>query len=201
MSHVAVTLETEHQAIDLALPMNVPSRVLAAALAQSLNLSHSRGQHYILSIKTDQGLRRIPPNASLGDMAIVHGMYMVLTEGSQQEEPLIETGAGLRAENGTFFPLKSKATLIGRNDPKSGIFVDIDLTSLVSNPKIISRRHAQIEQEGDRFYITDLGSTNGTKLNDERLTPREKKPLWDGDVLEFGKNGARLIFQGGKSKC
>jgi len=93
-----------------------------------------------------------------------------------------------------------KETLIGRNDPKSGIFVEIDLTSLAAEPKVISRKHAQIEQEGDRFYLEDVGSTNGTKLNGQRLPPREKKPVWDGDVIEFGKNGVQLVFLGGKKK-
>lgn len=199
MSHVAVTLETGRNTLDLALPMDVPSRVLAAALAESLQLPTSRGRNYLLSVKSDQGLRRIPPNASLGDMTILHGARLVLLEDSRQEAA-IETGAGLRAENGAFFPLKSKLTLIGRSDPRSGIFVEIDLTSLAPDPKVISRRHAQIEQEGDRFYITDLGSTNGTKLNGERLTPHQKKPLWEGDVLEFGKHGVQLVLQGGKKK-
>lgn len=39
----------------------------------------------------------------------------------------------------------------------------------------ISRRHAQIEQEGDRFFLVDLDSVNGTKLNGQRILPREKK--------------------------
>ena len=200
MPHVAVTLETNHQPLDLALPTDVPSRVLAAALAETLKFPTGQGQNYMLSVKTEQGLRRIPPNATLGDMAILHGMRLALLESGQRETPLIETGAGLRAEDGTFFPLKSKVTLIGRSDRKSGIFVEIDLSSLASDPKVLSRRHAQIEQEGDRFYITDLGSTNGTKLNGERLTPHRKYPLWEGDVLEFGRHGVRLTLQGGKKE-
>lgn len=200
MSHVAVTLETERHTLDLALPMDVPSHLLASALADALKLPKSRERNYILSVKTEQGLRRISPHANLGDVGILHGTRLVLTEDSQQQAPLLETDAVLRAENGAFFPLRSKVTLIGRNDPKSGIFVEIDLSSLASNPKVISRRHAQIEQQGDRFYVTDLGSTNGTYLNGQRLTPREKRPLWDGDVLEFGKHGVQLTFQTGKKK-
>lgn len=200
MSHVAVTLESGRDTLDLALPMQAPSRLLVAGLVESLKLPKGRGRNYFLGVKTDQGLRRISPNASLGDMALLHGMRLALLEDDQKGTPIVETGASLRAENGTLFPLKSKVTLIGRNDPKSGIFVEIDLTALVSDPKIISRKHAQIEQEGDRFYLVDLGSVNGTKLNGQRLTPREKKPIWDGDGIEFGKNGVQLVLQGGKKK-
>lgn len=200
MSHVAVTLEYDHHSIDLALPMDVPTRLLVAGLAEALSLPKKQSQKYVLAVKTDQGLRRISPNASLGDVALLHGMRLALLEEEQKGGPIIETDASLRAEDGTLFPLHSKVTLIGRSDPRSGIFVEIDLTSLAAEPKIISRRHAQIEQEGDRFYLTDLGSTNGTRLNNERLTPREKKPLWDGDVIEFGRGGVQLVFQAGKKK-
>lgn len=200
MSHVAITLEYDHQSIDLALPMQVPSRLLVDGLVQALKLPQSRGREYVLSVKSEVGLQRISPNASLGDMLIVHGMRLTLLEEDRKEALIIETGAGLRAANGFFFPLKSKITVVGRNDPKSGIFVDVDLTALAPDPRIISRKHAQIEQEGDRFYIVDLGSTNGTRLNGQRLMPREKKPLWDGDVIEFGKNGVTLTLQGGKKQ-
>lgn len=91
--------------------------------------------------------------------------------------------------------LRGKETLIGRTDPKSGIFVDVDLTAVATAPKVISRRHARIEQEGNRFYLTDLGSANGTKLNGRRPLPNEKTPLWDGDVIEFGRNAVQLIFR------
>jgi pSer/pThr/pTyr-binding forkhead associated (FHA) protein len=78
--------------------------------------------------------------------------------------------------------------------------VEIDLGGMVTDPRIISRRHAQIEQEGDRFYLQDLGSVNGTRLNDQRIPPKERKPVWDGDVIEFGRNGVQMVFQGGGKK-
>jgi uncharacterized ubiquitin-like protein YukD len=198
MAYVAVTLEYNHSRIDLALPMHVPGRLLVDGLVQALKLPKDHRRNYFLGVKTEQGLRRLSDNASLGDMLIVHGMTLALLEGEQKGKPIVPTGASLSTERGVVFPLTSKITLIGRNDPKSGIFVEIDLSAYAADPKIISRRHAQIEQEGDRFYVVDLGSVNGTKLNEQRLTPREKKPLWDGDVLEFGKGGVRLIFRSGK---
>jgi uncharacterized ubiquitin-like protein YukD len=199
MAYVVVTLESGHETMDLALPMQIPSRLLVDGLVQTLKLPKGR-KAYFLGVKAEQGVRHISPNASLGDMLIVHGMTLALLQEERPGKPIVETGASLKVENGAVFPLTSKITLIGRSDPKSGIFVEIDLTTFIADPKIISRKHAQIEQEGDRFYLVDLGSVNGTKLNGERILPREKKPVWEGDLLEFGKGGVQLIFQGGKKK-
>ena len=51
----------------------------------------------------------------------------------------------------------------------------------------ISRCHAAIGyyDSGD-FYITDIGSSNGTWVNRRRLMPLERRILRDGDLIEFG---------------
>jgi uncharacterized ubiquitin-like protein YukD len=199
MSYVAVTLEHGREKHDLALPMQVPSRLVIDGLIHALKLSKKHTQKYYFGLQTETGIRQVSPNASLGEAGILHGAVLALLEQKQADAPP-QTGAYMKSETETTYPLTTKTTLIGRNDPKSGIFVEIDLSLLASDPKAISRRHAQIEQEGDRFYIVDLGSMNGTKLNGERLPPRERKPVWDGDTIEFGRNAARLTFYGGEKK-
>jgi hypothetical protein len=47
----------------------------------------------------------------------------------------------------------------------------------------VSRQHAEIRPEGDGFVLTDLGSTNGTKVNGERVT---RHRLVDGDRITLG---------------
>lgn len=47
-----------------------------------------------------------------------------------------------------------------------------------------STRHARISREGHVLMIEDLGSTNGTYLNDEPLTGPQ--PLYDGDRIRIG---------------
>jgi FHA domain len=49
-----------------------------------------------------------------------------------------------------------------------------------------SSRHARIERQGDVLVIEDLGSTNGTYLNDEPLTGPQ--PLHPGDRIRIGDN-------------
>ncbi len=53
----------------------------------------------------------------------------------------------------------------------------------------VSRRHAQIEDENGRFYVTDLGSANGTFVNGNRV---QKQLLKDQDEISVGK--VKLFF-------
>jgi len=54
----------------------------------------------------------------------------------------------------------------------------------------ISRRHAVVQCHGPRCTLVDLGSTNGTFLNDTRIF--KPAPLHDGDVIGIG--GERYVF-------
>ncbi|MBN2885348.1 MAG: FHA domain-containing protein [Chromatiaceae bacterium] len=52
---------------------------------------------------------------------------------------------------------------------------------------VISKQHAIIELgEQQRFYLRDRGSTNGTRLNGERLDSQPRE-LHDSDILTFGR--------------
>ena len=49
----------------------------------------------------------------------------------------------------------------------------------------VSRIHATIRQDGGRYFLSDLNSTNGTCLNDRRLEQDEAAALEDGDIIKF----------------
>ncbi|MEW6733719.1 MAG: FHA domain-containing protein [Acidobacteriota bacterium] len=84
------------------------------------------------------------------------------------------------------FMLDSYANLIGRVDPQTRSYPNIDLSTFDTNAKV-SRRHARIySMDGCNFWIEDLGSFNGTILNGERLVPRRPQPLHDTDRIVFG---------------
>ncbi|MBD2090116.1 FHA domain-containing protein [Microcoleus sp. FACHB-1515] len=55
----------------------------------------------------------------------------------------------------------------------------------IANPQL-SRRHAVIGYSSESFYITDVGSRNGTWVNKRRLSAMERQPLQDGDVIRLG---------------
>ncbi|KDO33862.1 hypothetical protein SPRG_01741 [Saprolegnia parasitica CBS 223.65] len=52
----------------------------------------------------------------------------------------------------------------------------------------VSSRHASIARDASlgRFVVVDVGSTNGTKLNEAPIAPRTPTPLRDGDTLTTG---------------
>ncbi|MBC7234270.1 MAG: phage tail protein I [Chloroflexi bacterium] len=57
----------------------------------------------------------------------------------------------------------------------------------------VSRRHAQFDCTLTECQITDLGSTNGTRVNGERLPPQVPRTLAGGNVVEIG--GYRLLLE------
>jgi pSer/pThr/pTyr-binding forkhead associated (FHA) protein len=77
--------------------------------------------------------------------------------------------------------------LVGRLDATHGIFPDLDLTADGGLEKGVSRRHAKIMQWKGEFFIEDLGSANGTFLNEERLTPYLPYSLQNGDNVQVGR--------------
>jgi hypothetical protein len=82
-------------------------------------------------------------------------------------------------------PLTKEVT-IGRLDPASDCFPEIDLTSDGGLKKGVSRRHAKITRRGNEVLIEDLGSMNGTFLNRKKLTPYLPQVLKNGDELQLG---------------
>jgi hypothetical protein len=88
----------------------------------------------------------------------------------------------------------TKEVNIGRLDPASASFPDVDLTSDGGLEKGVSRRHAKITRRGSEVFIEDLGSINGTFLNRKKLTPYLPQVLNNGDELQLGKLILRVSF-------
>jgi len=92
------------------------------------------------------------------------------------------------------FILQKDSNLVGRTDPHSNIFPEIDLSRFDPETKV-SRRHARIWLEGDTFLVEDLGSVNGTVINDSvRLAPRQPRVLDSGDKLRLGETTLHFLL-------
>ena len=89
----------------------------------------------------------------------------------------------------------TKEVNIGRMDPASASFPDVDLTSDGGPVKGVSRRHAKITRRGSEVFIEDLGSINGTFLNRKKLTPYLPQTLKSGDELQLGRLILQVSFQ------
>ncbi len=93
----------------------------------------------------------------------------------------------LTFSDGTVTQLKGESVSVGRYDHDlGGIQPDVDLAKM-EGADTVSRIHAAIEHIGSTYTLTDLNSTNSTRLNNKRLEPDKATPINDGDALSFGK--------------
>ena len=69
-----------------------------------------------------------------------------------------------------------------------------DAVEMPISNKYVSRRHFQVRQETDVYYISDLDSTNGTYLNGERLEPGKEHILRDEDIVTLADEQVVLVF-------
>jgi pSer/pThr/pTyr-binding forkhead associated (FHA) protein len=81
----------------------------------------------------------------------------------------------------------TKPVRLGRMDPLQDIYPEVDLTEDMASDYGVSREHASIFRRGDHVEVEDLGSTNGTLLNGDRLSPFLPHHLEDGDQLQLGR--------------
>jgi pSer/pThr/pTyr-binding forkhead associated (FHA) protein len=89
-----------------------------------------------------------------------------------------------RADGGEVeFALDGDALEVGRDE---------DAAIRVDEP-LVSRRHARIERRGESWVVVDLGSTNFTRVNGDRV--RRERELAHGDELQLGR--ARCRFYDG----
>lgn len=92
------------------------------------------------------------------------------------------------------FPLQKEPTVVeikdsitlGRSDLRAGINPTVDLT--VHNGALlgVSRFHAEITLVNGTFHIKDMGSTNGTRINDTKIPAYRLIPFRNGDTLRLG---------------
>ena len=89
--------------------------------------------------------------------------------------------------DGERYPLMGAITILGRDD----------VADIILDDPGISRRHSELRvtTDGPRFVTTirDLGSTNGTYVNGERITSEH---LQDGDRITVGRTS--ITFRGGR---
>lgn len=84
------------------------------------------------------------------------------------------------------FALNQMRLVLGRNDPPM-IKVDIDFSACeLSDPPMISRRHAEIQWANGNLEIVDLCSSNGTFVDGQKLTPLDKSQPSTPMVLKLG---------------
>jgi hypothetical protein len=124
---------------------------------------HARDEGYAfvgpveVEIETDESVR--------GGLLVVHARFAEGEGGLPPGSLLLPTGDRV--------PLGEYVVSVGRQS---------DCTIVLADPNV-SRHHAEIRPSGEGFVVVDLGSTNGTKVNDAKVSEHH---LRDGDEVRFG---------------
>ena len=103
--------------------------------------------------------------------------------------------ARLQLESGTVLSLPSgrREIIIGRDDPISGVHPEVDMTPYGAESGGVSRRHVRLTVLEGQWMITDLQSTNHTRVNGVRIDPGVPTQLPDGAQVVLGRIG--FIFR------
>jgi pSer/pThr/pTyr-binding forkhead associated (FHA) protein len=104
--------------------------------------------------------------------------------------------AGLvHLQSDTHIELPHNLSVIHIGKPNDRIPPDIDVSGF-PNSEVVSRIHADIRVEGDGCYIEDVGSSNGTYINNLPLLPGNRHRLRPGDRISLGKGDmVTFLFQ------
>jgi CRP-like cAMP-binding protein len=99
------------------------------------------------------------------------------------------------ATGAAFFFSTGDETTIGRADPVTGILPDVDLTG-VDTSRSVSRRHAKIIRSGDDYHVLEeVGTVNGTYVNDQRIPTGVPVTLHNGDLVKIGLIAMKAVFE------
>lgn len=101
----------------------------------------------------------------------------------------------LHVQTNTPMELPQNVSVIHIGKPNDVVPPDIDVSGF-PHSEVVSRVHADIRVEGDAYYLEDVGSSNGTYINNLPLPKGNRHRLRPGDRISLGKGDmVSLIFQ------
>ncbi len=207
-----VTLHSEKGTAVVELPGDAPLAELLPDLAKALGLALP--PHKYIHLQNVQGLR-LSETQTLIAASVENSDHLWLAVGDQiarepngesseapapqrafesAEREIAVDAPSLVSPNGFIFVLGEPPISIGRasRDHKPAI----DLSEL--DPGLAAaRRHATIEIEGKTFILTPEATKNGTFLNNHEAPAGARVALVEGDEIQFGFKGPKLIFRVG----
>lgn len=134
-----------------------------------------------------EGHHMVSPAVTL-DSTILGRFSAQITDSPIDDSLIPEDGIAIYAA-GSLKPMYLQfdtELVLGRKGEEPVECALLDLSEFGGYQAGISRRHAIIRKREEGYEITDLASTNGSWLNDERLVPNKPIPLASGSQLRFG---------------
>ena len=103
--------------------------------------------------------------------------------------PVSEAQVNLHViRTGQILPLVGREEYtLGRISQGQSILPDIDLAPYDGYSQGVSRLHATLKLKENNLYIEDLGSSNGTRINDVKIDPHADQLVHHGDVISLGR--------------
>src|SRR5213080_2189079 len=120
-----------------------------------------------------RGMEEPPGDIEPGATMIYKAKPVQPTQAVSPEELGVEAELVTLSWDGSSHEVKGRRVVIGRSR-------DCDIQLADSN---VSRRHAELRQEGTSYWIVDLGSTNGVSVNGRRV---KRAKLRSGDTITLG---------------
>jgi pSer/pThr/pTyr-binding forkhead associated (FHA) protein len=99
-------------------------------------------------------------------------------------------------ESGKVLPLAGRTEFtLGRVTEGQPILPDVDLSSYEAYSQGVSRLHAAIKIVNQRILVVDLGSSNGTRVNGQKIVPNVDFPINHGDVVALGRLRIQVLLK------
>ncbi|NJR70852.1 MAG: FHA domain-containing protein [Synechococcales cyanobacterium CRU_2_2] len=141
------------------------------------------------SLSTEPFTPEPPTLSSLPTVSLEPGNHPSVTQLQTHRAALVH----VRSDTEVYLPENLPVVHIGK--PNDRIPPDLDVSGFPDS-EVVSRVHADIRVEGDAYYIEDLGSSNGTYVNNLPLAPGNRHRLRMGDRIALGKGDlVTFLFQ------
>ncbi len=149
-------------------------------------------------VGADEVVRRIDKILSRQQAQDIIDLDLPATTSRMKPVQMVETVQSQAYElvtpNGQCIPIQLQETVIGRSHPRDATVPDVDLFALgLEDARTASRRHCRVFWRDGSYFLEDLGSMNGTMLNEQTVEPGQHLELKDGDRITAGR--VTLLFR------
>ncbi len=107
---------------------------------------------------------------------------------------IVDIRPGISHAPGAANPMAGQVYVVKKRDPRAEGVITVgrgDENDIILNDPSVSHTHGFFEREGENIWVSDIGSRNGTFVNQGRIAVGERFGLEDEDVVTFG----RVSFQ------
>lgn len=160
-----------------------------AAMNYSPESPLEQGADMLQSVSPDAAPDLSPPISSPSSPMVAQSPVQSVPSQTMLQ---IQVARLLHVQTNTPIELPANLTVIHIGKPNDRVPPDVDVSGF-PNSEIVSRVHADIRVEGDSYYLEDVGSANGTYVNNMPLPVGNRHRLRPGDRVALGK-GDKVTF-------